>query len=477
MPSWNGSVFSGTPLLASYRPGALHPLDARARPARPARGLPAARARVARARGPAHLPLRPAARGRAGGRPRGRPRLRPRPLPRRPPRRHRASSRPPPRCRSCFSPRRAHLARAAAAATAAALAVAVALLLLAGSTEAVGAGALLLGARLAARLRPARLRGDGAERCGRSGARRSSPASCSRRRSSSPRSSRCGEAGPGGPGAAGHAAAPLAGLAGLVVRYVSHTPAAVFALAAVPLLASLPALRPVAAVAGLGLLALRRARAAETRAGPAARLRLRARSARRAVALRPVARPARAARPPPATAGPRRLPVRRGVPVGRDHRDRPARARARGARRASSPSASSSTSLSPRGATRRWPTSSCCPLLASFLLQPSGREAWAGAPTVAELEQATPTREALDHAMGERRAERTLTLATSWPRARERRPRLGESREPHRSPQRQRLRPHGARLPPRRARRHGLGRHRFPRASSRPTRDGSSCSA
>ena len=39
---------------------------------------------------------------------------------------------------------------------------------------------------------------------------------------------------------------------------------------------------------------------------------------------------------------------------------------------------------------------------------------------MAELEQATPTREALDRAMGERRAERTLTLATSWPRARER---------------------------------------------------------
>src|SRR5512134_119515 len=26
VPSWNGSIFSGTPLLASYRPGALHPL-------------------------------------------------------------------------------------------------------------------------------------------------------------------------------------------------------------------------------------------------------------------------------------------------------------------------------------------------------------------------------------------------------------------------------------------------------------------
>src|SRR4029453_5786277 len=26
VPSWNGAIFSGTPLLASYRPGALHPL-------------------------------------------------------------------------------------------------------------------------------------------------------------------------------------------------------------------------------------------------------------------------------------------------------------------------------------------------------------------------------------------------------------------------------------------------------------------
>ena len=26
VPSWNASIFSGTPLLASYRPGALHPL-------------------------------------------------------------------------------------------------------------------------------------------------------------------------------------------------------------------------------------------------------------------------------------------------------------------------------------------------------------------------------------------------------------------------------------------------------------------
>jgi hypothetical protein len=59
------------------------------------------------------------------------------------------------------------------------------------------------------------------------------------------------------------------------------------------------------------------------------------------------------------------------------------------------------------------------PLVASFLMQPWGRMAWAGAPTSAELEQATPTREALDRAMGPRRPEWTLALSTSWPRGRE----------------------------------------------------------
>jgi hypothetical protein len=60
------------------------------------------------------------------------------------------------------------------------------------------------------------------------------------------------------------------------------------------------------------------------------------------------------------------------------------------------------------------------PLVAAFLMQPWGRCAWAGAPTATEVERATPTREALDRAMGPRRLERTLSLGTSWPRARER---------------------------------------------------------
>jgi len=55
------------------------------------------------------------------------------------------------------------------------------------------------------------------------------------------------------------------------------------------------------------------------------------------------------------------------------------------------------------------------PLTVSFVLQPQGRGAWAFSPTRDELEKGTPTREALESVMGLRRADRTLTLASSWP--------------------------------------------------------------
>lgn len=55
------------------------------------------------------------------------------------------------------------------------------------------------------------------------------------------------------------------------------------------------------------------------------------------------------------------------------------------------------------------------PLTVSFLLQPHGREAWAGAPTRTDLERGTPTREAIDRVMGERRTERVLSLVRQWP--------------------------------------------------------------
>jgi hypothetical protein len=57
------------------------------------------------------------------------------------------------------------------------------------------------------------------------------------------------------------------------------------------------------------------------------------------------------------------------------------------------------------------------PLTVAFLLQPQARGVWEGAPTRAELETGTPTREALDHVMGLRREERILSLAREWPRA------------------------------------------------------------
>ncbi len=59
------------------------------------------------------------------------------------------------------------------------------------------------------------------------------------------------------------------------------------------------------------------------------------------------------------------------------------------------------------------------PLTVSFLLQPHGRQIWQGAPTRAELEAGTPTRAAIDRAMGQRRSERVLTLTREWPRVEE----------------------------------------------------------
>ncbi len=56
------------------------------------------------------------------------------------------------------------------------------------------------------------------------------------------------------------------------------------------------------------------------------------------------------------------------------------------------------------------------PLTVSFLLQPQGRKAWETAPTRLELERGTGTREALDRAMGPRRAEPSLALVHRWPK-------------------------------------------------------------
>jgi len=417
IPTWNESVFSGVPLLASYRPGALHPLTVALTPLAPfaafqvlvlsslallgpltflyARRLGADRvgalvAALGFALGPyvvAHLG-------------------------------DTAMVVAAPALPLVLLAAEAQLARGRATTTAA-LAVAVALLLLAGSPEAVGAGALLLGARLVLVPRCA-TGGEGPRKAGGTllvaaavfaGVLLAAPQLV-------PTLIALREAGPGSAGVAGPGASALAGLAGLVVRYVSHTPAAVFALASVPLLARLTSLRPLAAVAGLVLL-LFAGRGVPEGAGslPLAfdfaiallgglslsaqwRVRHEPRGRRlRLLALIAALFAASSLSVATTVTGP--LAPELAAPVGllalglilyfalADRRDRMAHV-------------------------------FVLPVVASFLLQPSGRDAWAGAPTVVELVQRTPTREALDHAMGERRAQRTLTLATSWPRAGER---------------------------------------------------------
>jgi hypothetical protein len=56
------------------------------------------------------------------------------------------------------------------------------------------------------------------------------------------------------------------------------------------------------------------------------------------------------------------------------------------------------------------------PLTVSLLLQPYGRAAWSGAPTKGELYEGTPTRQALDRLMRPRAEDRVLSLVQDWPR-------------------------------------------------------------
>ena len=56
------------------------------------------------------------------------------------------------------------------------------------------------------------------------------------------------------------------------------------------------------------------------------------------------------------------------------------------------------------------------PLTVSFLMQPHGRSAWRDAGTRASLERGTATRTAVDGRMGLLNEERVLTLARTWPR-------------------------------------------------------------
>jgi hypothetical protein len=57
------------------------------------------------------------------------------------------------------------------------------------------------------------------------------------------------------------------------------------------------------------------------------------------------------------------------------------------------------------------------PLTASFLLQPYGRRVWRDAPTAQELREGSGTRAALDRTMGASRDQPALSLVEEWPRS------------------------------------------------------------
>ena len=413
VPSWNPSSFSGSPLLAAYRPGVFHPLMAALTPLAPfaafqvlvllslalAAPLTYAWARQLGAEpagafvaGLAFV-LGPYLVGHLGDT---------------------ATVVAAPALPLVLLAAEVQLRRPRAT-SAALLALAVALLLLAGSKEAVGAGALLLAARMLATVlrRPpsggAGVRGVAAA-VG-AGVLLAAPQLV-------PTLLALRAAGPGEAGAADPGGAAVAGVTGLVLRYVSHTPAPVFALAAVPLLGSVVALRVTAATT-LALMVLLALRVGPDEGGavPLAfdlvlallgGLSLSAQWSRRA---EPVGRRLRlltavvalfaAAALSVATSVTGPLPRELAAPVGLL-----ALAFILYVLLAGSPRPAAALVF-------------LLPIVASFLLQPWGRQAWAGAPSAQDLEQGTPTRQAIDRVMGPRRGERILSLVESWPRTRE----------------------------------------------------------
>ncbi len=418
VPSWNGSVFSGTPLIASYRPGALHPLMLALAPLAPVAafqllvlislGLTAPLAYLYTRRLGAEpvgaftaglgFGLGPHLVGHLGDT---------------------ATIVAAPTLPLLLLAAENHLARPRHGLTPSlGLAAAVALVLLAGSADAAVAAALLLVARLALAILPRLLRGSGGDALPvastaaavLAGVLLASPQLL-------PTLVALGEAGAGVTGAADPPAAPLQGVAGFVVRYVSHSPAPVFALAAVPLLRSVKALRATAAVVVLVLLLF------ALRGGPDVR-------------------------GPLPLAFDLALAVLAGLALSAQWRARlePGGRRVRRLALLAALFAAASLSVAttvtgPLAPELQAPVGLLAlalilhfslagsrdsvrahvfvlPLAVSFLLQPLGRQAWAGAPTESELVQPTPTRAALDRVMGQRRGERLLSLSPAWPHAR-----------------------------------------------------------
>ena len=418
VPSWNDAAFSGSPLLASYRPGALHPLMLLLAPLAPEVAFQALVLISLALTGPlAYLYARRIGAGRVGALTTGLgfalgPHLVS----------HlgdTATLVAAPALPLLLLAAESQLARSGAAlAHLIGVAAASALVLLSGSTDAVLAAALLLGARVLLALLPlvtqrrpldlARPASLLAAVVG--GALLAAPQLL-------PTLLALPAAARGAATSAFADAAPLGGVAGFVVRYVSHSPAPIFALASVPLLRRVPSLRAAAAVVVLVLLLF-------------------------------VARGGPGVRGPLPLAFDLALAVLAGLSLSVQWQARrePALARVRRlalvvALAAAAALSIATTVTGPLAPELQAPVGLLAvslilyfalagshdaihahvfllPLAASFLLQPLGRQAWAGAPTLSELQQPTPTRAALDHVMGERAAERVLSLSTSWPHAR-----------------------------------------------------------
>ena len=404
IPSWNPGIFSGTPLLAAYRPGALHPFTMALA------GLPEFTAfqvlvlsSLSLAAALLYLYLRQIGASRAGAYVSGLlfglgPLLVDRLG-------DTASVAGAPMLVLVLLALERHRSRPVAG-TASALALALALVLYAGSPEVSGVATLLVLGRVfwsRAAFESDSGRGQALLAVAAAflvAAPQLVPSLLALR-----------DAGPGTTGLAEPAAA-LPGLAGLLVRYVSHTPAPAFALAALPLL-PLRCVRGFALVLVLGLaLNLIAPGLVGRAAGVALDLAF-------AVLAGLVVSEHTACR-----GAPRGRRVRFYVLIGA---------------LASAASLSIATTLTgplPQllaGAVGVLAVSIVVflvfggstsflkahvfllPLTISLLLQPYGRASWSEAPTRAELYEGTPTRQALDRVMRPRSAERVLSLVQDWP--------------------------------------------------------------
>ncbi len=405
LPSWNPGIFSGTPLLAAYRPGAFHPLMPLLAPLPPfaafqllvlvslaataafsflylmrlgAHRVGAYVGALGFALGPylvAHL-------------------------------RDTATLVAAPLVPLLLLAAEHHLARGTRRA-AALLALALALLLLAGSPEAVGAGAFLVTLRLlAGHFGRAQARPHLSLFALAAGVFLAAPQLL-------PAAFAFTEARPVESGLLPNPALVLPGVTGLVVRYASHTPALALALAALPLVLTHPAVRAASACLVLSFLLAARGRLADAGAftlsldfvlaviaGLSLSAQWRARGERTGRRLRAwflAATLFSAAALSLAATLLGALPPTLAGPVGL---------------LAAALILYFSLAESPKVvAAHVW----LLPLTAAFVLQPHGREVWREAPTRAELLRGTPTRRALDRILQSRPGERVLSLVTEFP--------------------------------------------------------------